>query len=80
MPNINSNGKFGTSMDISQLLEISKASKLTAFTNAVNPTNSPLIKQNFGRDYRSRGFTSGVISVFMQKGLRPVFVPRTNTQ
>jgi hypothetical protein len=78
MPNINSSGKFGTSMDMSQLLEISKASRLTAFTNAVNSTNSPLIKQNFGRDYRSRGFTSGLISVFMQKGLRPVFLPRTN--
>jgi hypothetical protein len=73
MPNINSNGKFGTSMDISQLLEISKAARLTAYTTTVNPSNSPLVKQNFGRDYRNRGFTSGVISVFMQKGLTPVF-------
>ena len=73
MPNVNSNGKFGTSMDYSQILEIRKAARLTSYTTAVNPTNSPLIKQNFGRDYRNRGFTSGVISVFMQKGLTPVF-------
>jgi hypothetical protein len=73
MPNVNSNGKFGTSMDYSQLLQIRKAARLTSYTNAVNPTNSPLIKQNFGRDYRNRGFDSGVVSVFMQKGLTPVF-------
>jgi hypothetical protein len=73
MPNINSNGKFGTSMDYSQLLQIRKAARLTSYTTAVNPTNSPLIKQNFGRDYRNRDFTSGVISVYMQKGLTPVF-------
>jgi len=73
MPNVNSNGKFGTSMDYSQILEIRKAARLTSYTTAVNRTNSSLIKQNFGRDYRSRGFTSGLISVFMQKGLTPVF-------
>ena len=73
MPNVNSNGKFGTSMDHSQILEIRKAAKLTTYTNAVNPTNSPEVKQNFGRDYRNRGFTSGVVSVYMQKGLKPVF-------
>jgi hypothetical protein len=73
MPNTNSDGKFGRSMDHSQLLEISKAARLTAFTTAINPTNTPLVKQNFGRDYRVRGFGSGVVSVFMQKGLRPVF-------
>ena len=73
MPNVNSNGKFGTSMDYSQLLQIRKAARLTAYTNAVNSNNSPLVKQNFGRDYRNRDFTSGVISVFMQKGLFPVF-------
>jgi hypothetical protein len=69
MPNVNSNGKFGTSMDYSQLLKIRKAGRLTAFTTNVNPTNSPLIKQNFGRDYRNRDFTSGVVSVFNEKGL-----------
>jgi len=73
MPNTNSDGKPGRSMDHSQLLEISKAARLTAFTTAINPSNSPLVKQNFGRDYRSRGFGSGVISVFSQRGLRPVF-------
>jgi len=73
MPNVNSNGKFGTSMDYSQILEIRKAARLTDYTTEVNPTNSPLIKQNFGRDYRNRGFTSGVISVFMRKGLTSVF-------
>ncbi len=73
MPTVNSDGKFGRSMDHSQLLEISKAARLTAFTHTVNPSNSPLIKENFGRDYRVRGFGSGVISVFMQRGLRPVF-------
>jgi hypothetical protein len=72
MPNVNSSGKFGSSMDHSQLLKISKAGRLTAFATNVNPTNSPLIKQNFGRDYRGRDFTSGVISVFNQKGLFPV--------
>ena len=69
MPNVNSNGKFGTSMDYSQFLKIRKAGRLTAFTTNVNPTNSPLIKQNFGRDYRSRDFTSGVVSTFNEKGL-----------
>ena len=72
MPNVNSNGKSGTSMDYSQLLKISKAGRLTDFSTNVNPTNSPLIKQNFGRDYRGRDFTSGVVSVFMEKGLYPV--------
>jgi hypothetical protein len=69
MPNVSSNGKFGTSMDYSQFLKIRKAGRLTAFATNVNPTNSPLIKQNFGRDYRSRGFTSGVVSTFNEKGL-----------
>ena len=72
MPNVNSNGKFGTSMDHSQLLKIAKAARLTAFATNLNSTNSPEIKQNFGRDYRGRDFTSGVISVFMEKGLYPV--------
>jgi hypothetical protein len=73
MPNVNSNGKFGTSMDHSQLLQIRKAAKLTTSTNFLNSQNLPTIKQNFGRDYRNRDFTSGVISVYMQKGLTPVF-------
>jgi hypothetical protein len=73
MPNVNSNGKFGTSLDHSQLLNISKTARLTAYATAVNPTNSPLVKQNFGRDYRNRGFESGVVSVYLQKGLQRVF-------
>jgi hypothetical protein len=73
MPNVNSNGKFGTSLDHSQLLNISKTARLTSYVTAVNPTNSPLVKQNFGRDYRNRGFESGVVSVYLQKGLRRVF-------
>jgi hypothetical protein len=56
-------------MDHSQLLNLSKAARLTTFVSAVNPSNSPLIKQNFGRDYRVRGFDSGVVSVFFEKGL-----------
>lgn len=70
MPNTNSNGKAGTSMDHSQLLKMSKTARLSTFVTAVNPTNSPLIKQNFGRDYRNRGFDSGVVSVFLEKGLK----------
>jgi hypothetical protein len=73
MSNVTSSGKFGTSMDHSQLLQIRKATSLTSFTKRVNPQNSPLVKQNFGRDYRNRDFTSGVISVYMQKGNTPVF-------
>jgi hypothetical protein len=73
MPNVNSNGKFGTSLDHSQLLNISKTARLTSYVTAVNPTNSPLVKQNFGRDYRNRGFESGVVSVYLQKGLQRVF-------
>jgi hypothetical protein len=73
MPNVNSNGKLGRSMDHSQILELRKAAKLTSITTSVNPKNSSSIKDNFGRDYRNRGFTSGVTSVFMQKGLTPIF-------
>jgi hypothetical protein len=65
MPNVNSNGKFGTSMDYSMLLKLKKHNVLTAaYRSEVAPGN-PV----FNRDKKTRGFDNGVVDVLFQKGL-----------
>jgi hypothetical protein len=65
MSNVNSSGKFGTSMDYSMLLRLKKHNVLTAAYNAtVSPVNAV-----FNRDKKTRGFDNGVVDVLFQKGL-----------
>lgn len=65
MPMVNSNGKFGTSMDYSMLLNLKKHNVLTKGYRACVQPGDPV----FNRDKKTRGFTNGVVSVLFQKGL-----------
>ena len=62
---VNSNGKFGTSMDYSMLLNLKKHNVLTKGYRACVQPGDPV----FNRDKKTRGFTNGVVSVLFQKGL-----------
>jgi hypothetical protein len=74
MSNINSNGKFGTSMDYSQLLEIRrKYIGVNAMTIA-NPDNLPTIKPHFNQDKFLRDpKTNGAVDFYFTRGLTPLF-------
>lgn len=65
MPMVNSNGKFGTSMDYSMLLNLKKHNVLTKGYRACVQPGDPV----FNRDKKTRGFGNGVVSVLFQKGL-----------
>ena len=65
MPMVNSNGKFGTSMDYSMLLNLKKHNVLTKVYRASVEPGDPV----FNRDKKTRGFSNGVVSVLFQKGL-----------
>jgi len=62
-------GKLGRSADMSQFLKIKNAALLQAFYSTSNPTNSPVLKTNYGGNYKRRGFQSGVVSTFLEKGI-----------
>jgi hypothetical protein len=74
MSNINSNGKFGTSMDYSQLLEIRrKYIGVNAMTIA-NPGNDPNIKPHFNQDkFLREPKTNGAVDFYFTRGLTPLF-------
>jgi hypothetical protein len=74
MPNTNSNGKFGTSMDYSQLLEIRRKYIGVNEMRVANPTNDPGIKPHFNQDKLVRDFrTSGAVDFYFTRGLTPVY-------
>jgi hypothetical protein len=74
MSNVNSNGKFGTSMDYSQLLEIRRKYIGVNNMTQVNPTNSPNIKPHFNQDkFLREGRTNGAVDFYFTRGLFPLF-------
>jgi hypothetical protein len=74
MPNINSNGKFGTSMDYSQLLEIRRKFTTVNHMTQQNPENSPSIKPYFNQDKFAReNGTNGAVPFYFQRGLLPIY-------
>lgn len=72
MPNVNSSGKLGTSLDYSQMLDIRRKYATSNFVNAVNPTNSPNIKPYLSMDYKTRGLDR-VQDAFLNRGLNKVY-------
>jgi len=74
MSNINSNGKFGTSMDYSQLLEIRRKYIGVNAMRELNPYNNPNIKPHFNQDKFVRDpKTNGAVDYYFTRGLTPLF-------
>lgn len=74
MSNVNSNGKFGTSMDYSQLLEIRRKYIGVNHMTQNNPTNTPTIKPYFNQDkFLREGRTNGAVDFYFTRGLTPLF-------
>jgi hypothetical protein len=74
MSNINSNGKFGTSMDYSQLLEIRRKYINTNSMRIKNPSNTPTIKPFFNQDkFVREGRTNGAVDFYFTRGLYSVY-------
>ena len=74
MPNVNSNGKFGTSMDYSQLLEIRRKYIGVRMMTINNPNNSPNAKPRFNQDkFNREPATNGAVDFYFARGLFPIF-------
>ena len=74
MPNINSNGKFGTSMDYSQLLEIRRKYIGVNHMYINNPKNSVNIKPHFNQDkFLREPSTNGAVDFYFTRGLYPLY-------
>jgi len=74
MPNVGSSGKFGTSMDYSQLLEIRRKYIGVNAMRQVNETNNPAIKPHFNQDKFTReGRTNGAVDFYFTRGLYPLY-------
>ena len=74
MPNVSSVGKFGTSMDYSQLLDIRRKYVNVNKMNFDNPYNSVNIKPHFNQDKFNREPSSNGSSEFTsQRGLYLVY-------
>jgi hypothetical protein len=74
MPNVNSNGKFGTSMDSSQLIEIRRKYAGVRMMTINNSTNSPNAKPRFNQDkFNREPATNGATDFYFARGLNTVF-------
>jgi len=74
MPNVNSNDKFGRSMDASQLIELRRKYVNTNLMYQVNEENDPNIKPRFAQDkFNRESHTSGVSEYYFQRGLSSVY-------
>ena len=77
MPNVNSNGKFGTSMDISQLLEMKKRYKTVQLQNAKAIDGNQKVKPIFNSNrVIGGGQTNGAVDYYMVKGLGEIYTSR----
>ena len=65
MPNVDSTGKLGRSMDYSMYLKRKKHDILTDGYRPKAASGNPM----FGRDKKTRGFDNGIVSVLFEKGL-----------
>jgi hypothetical protein len=78
MPKVDSSGKFGTSMDYSQLLDIKKKYKEVQKQNSKAIPGSQKIKPIFNSDQViGGGFDNGASVYYNQKGLSLLFKRRT---
>ena len=76
MSNVNSDGKFGRSMDYSQLLEIRRKYIGVNAMRLSNSTNSPNIKPHFNQDkFLREGRTNGAVDFYFTRGLQPLYEP-----
>jgi hypothetical protein len=75
MPNINSNGKFGTSMDYSQLLDIKKRYKTVQRQNTKAIPGNQAVKPAFNSNQviGGSGVENGAVDYYMVKGLAEVY-------
>ena len=75
MPNVNSNGKFGTSMDYSQLLDIKKRYKTVQRQNTKAIPGNQAIKPAFNSNQVNSGSGqyNGAVDYYMVKGLAEVY-------
>lgn len=65
MPNVDSTGKLGRSMDYSMYLKHKRHDLLTSGYTLKSATGNPM----FGRDKKTRGFDNGIVTVLFEKGL-----------
>jgi len=75
MPNVNSNGKFGTSMDYSQLLDIKKRYKTVQRQNTKAVPGDQSVKPAFNsnRVISGSGVKNGAVDYYMVKGLTELY-------
>ena len=69
---IGSTGKFGTSMDCSQRMEILRRSKNVTRMHVDNPTNTPTIKPHFNQGSKNAASDNGSSEFYHQRGLYSV--------
>lgn len=78
MPNVDSTGKRGRSMDASQLLDIKKKLPTVTLESIKNPPGDQKQKPMFNRDYKNGGDSNNGASWFYnQRGLVPLYQRRT---
>jgi hypothetical protein len=65
MPNVDSSGKLGRSMDYSMYLKRKRHNVLTSGYTLKIADGNPM----FGRDKKTRGFDNGIVTVLFEKGL-----------
>jgi hypothetical protein len=69
---IGSTGKFGTSMDCSQRLDILRRSKIVGRMHNDNPYNRVTIKPHFNQDNKNSASDNGSSDFYSQRGLYSV--------
>lgn len=74
MPNVDSNGKTGRSMDYSQFLEIRRKYVGVQAMTVANPGNIAEIKPRFNQDkFNREPSTNGSVDYYFTRGLNTVF-------
>jgi len=78
MPNTDSTGKLGRSMDASQLIIARKKYVTLKAQNSKNPVGDQSKKPMFNRDFKNTGdFDNGASWFYNQKGLALLYKRRT---
>ena len=73
MSNVDSSGKFGRSMDYSQLLEARKRYVTVQRQNTKVPAGDQTQKPFLSEHHLTKGFENGVVDYYFTRGLYPVF-------
>ena len=69
---VGSTGKFGTSLDYSQMLDIRRKMLGVNYNRVVNNANIPNIKPHFNQDKFTSGSDNGSSEFYHQRGLYSV--------